>query len=500
MAYAHYERLSALDASFLELEDANAHMHIGSVGIFDAAPVTNESGGLDMERLLALAEIGVRKQERFLQKLAWVPGIGQPIWVDDDRFKLSYHVRHTCLPEPGKIEQLKRLAGRIMSQQLDRGKPLWEIWFVEGLEGGRFAVITKVHHCVADGVTGASLLSGWMGPDPSWEPKPAPEWIPRPAPRGQRMLVGELARRASLPLVVAGGVARALSRRVQGDSGGSPAASVWQGLEGIREAAASVFDPASETIFNVPIGPHRRLDWCRFDLERVRSVKQRLGGTVNDVVLACVADATGGFLQRRGIALDDLDFRVIVPVSLREDASDGSAGNRVSSLIVPLPLKEKDPRLRYKQISESTRALKRSAQRHGAETLAGLADLTFSSLMTRMAQLGLWSRAANMIVTNVSASPEPVYMLGARLLESYPVVPLAASQTLGIALFSYHDGLYWGLNSDWDEMPDLYGFVEGLRTGFEALEKAAAAGPVHLRKRPRKRRKAAAPRTDHPSA
>jgi len=325
-----------------------------------------------------------------------------------------------------------------------------------------------------------------MGPDPAWRPKPPPEWIPRPAPSGQRLLVDELARIASVPFLVAGGLARAAARAGRVESDESDAASAWQGLEGIREAASSVFSPASDTIFNVPAGPHRRLDWCRFDLEAVRSIRQSLGGTVNDVVLACVAAAVRGFLLQRGLPLKDLDFRVIVPVSLREAASEGPPGNRVSSLVVPLPVQERDPRRRLKQITKTTRALKRSSQRHGAETLARLADLTFSSLLTGMAQLGLWSRAANMIVTNVPASSEPVYMLGSRLLESYPVVPLARQQVLGIALFSYHDGLFWGLNSDWDAMPDLHDFVEGLRIGFETLQKASAAGPVPLRKRPRK--------------
>jgi len=201
MAYSHYDRLTALDESFLAIEDENVHMHVGSVGIFDAGPLLGPEGGLDMDRILELSEWSLRRAQRFRQRLAWIPGFGDPVWIDDVHFNPSYHLRHTSLPGPGDERQLKRLAGRIMSQRLDRSKPLWEMWFVEGLEGNRFAIITKVHHCMIDGVSAADLLSAFMGSNPDHRPAPvAAPWIPRPAPSDTVLFRDELWRRASAPL------------------------------------------------------------------------------------------------------------------------------------------------------------------------------------------------------------------------------------------------------------------------------------------------------------
>jgi WS/DGAT/MGAT family acyltransferase len=211
MSYFHYDRLSALDASFLDMEDPNSHMHIGSLAIFDAGPLQTEDGGLDFERIFEFVDVALRRNARFRQKVARVPLLGHPVWVDDETFNLSYHLRHSCLPTPGSLRLLKRLAGRIMSQQLDRGKPLWEMWIVEGIEGNRFAVILKVHHCMADGVSGFDLLSAFMGPDASYRPPPAGHWVPRPAPAGRQMLTGELVHRARAPLALLGAGLRALS-------------------------------------------------------------------------------------------------------------------------------------------------------------------------------------------------------------------------------------------------------------------------------------------------
>src|SRR5215471_3593041 len=182
MTYSHYDRLTALDASFLGLEDANVHMHVGSIGLFEMGPLKSRHGGLDMERVWAMSDANLGHHPRFRQKLAFVPVLGNPVWVDDERFNLNYHVRHTALPPPGDERQLKRLVGRIMSQQLDRGKPLWELWFVEGLEGNRFAVVTKVHHCMIDGVSGVDLMAAMMGPDPAAAVATPPRWLPRPTP------------------------------------------------------------------------------------------------------------------------------------------------------------------------------------------------------------------------------------------------------------------------------------------------------------------------------
>jgi len=468
MSYSHHEPLSAMDASFLELEDANAHMHIGSVALFDAEPLTTEQGGLDFARVVEAQESALRTTERFRQKLARVPGIGRPVWVDDDRFNLLYHVRHTALPAPGSLRQLKRLAGRVMSQQLDRGKPLWENWCVEGVEGRRFALITKVHHCLADGVSGAGLLAGMMGPDADHRPAEPRPWVPRPAPGGARLFADELTRRAALPLALLGQGRRSLS-----GSGGAVAAT-RETLRSLNEIVGAGFKPASDTPFNTDLGPHRRFDWTRFDLDAAREVKQRFGGKLNDVVLAVVAGAVRRFMRARGLRVEDLDFRAMIPVNVRRGDQQEALGNRISQMLARLPVDEPDPQRRLARVIEVTGEIKRSGQKRGVELMSQVADWVGAGMIPALARLALRARAANLVVTNVPGSPVPIYLIGARMQEIYPVVPLAAHQTLGIALFSYAGGLHWGLNADWDVLPDLHDLVDAVDLEFEALRKAAA--------------------------
>jgi diacylglycerol O-acyltransferase len=467
MTYSHYDRLSALDATFLEIEDASVHMHVGAVGIFDARPLRDPSGNLDFERIKASAEATLRKAPRFRQRLAHVPLIGHPVWVDDATFNLSYHLRHTSLPKPGGERLLKRLAGRIMSQQLDRGKPLWEMWFVEGLAEDKLAVITKIHHSVIDGLSGIDLMGVLMRPRPDPAIEHAGPWVPSPAPSGGRLLVDELRHRAAAPFGVlrAGyNVLTAPQRTLQ---------SARDVLEGLGEALATGMRSGSPTPLNGAIGPHRRFDWTRLDLAAVKDVKSRLGGTVNDVVLATVAGAMRRYLRGRGLRVEGLDFRTLVPVSVRTEAEHGALGNRVSFLVARLPLEERDPRARLARMSEITRRLKGSKQVLGAEVLEEISDSMMTSLFARYARLGAASGAYNMVVTNVPGPQFPVYLLGAEMLASYPLVPLFSNQALGIALFSYDGGLFWGFNADWDAVPDLHDVVEAVEHEFDALANAA---------------------------
>lgn len=468
MGYSHHERLTALDNAFLALEDENVHMHVGSVGIFEARPLTLPGGGLDIERIRALSNTTLNRHPRFRQKLAYIPIFDHPVWVDDSRFNLDYHVRHTSLPVPGDIRRLKRLAGRIMSQKLDRHRPLWEMWFVEGVEGNRFAVITKVHHCMIDGISGVDLMSSLMQADRKVAVGPAKAWIPRPAPSGGELLRDELLRRASLPFSVASQAWQAVS------DPGRALDTIRDSLEGVGQAIGAGLAPASQTPLNPEIGPHRRFDWTRFDLAEVKRIKNRLGGTVNDVVLACVSGAIRRFLQGRGVGVRNLDFRSMVPVSIRTGAERGTLGNRVSFLVARLPLAEKDPRRRLARVIEETQKLKESKQVRGAELIEELSDWTFDSLFVQYARLAAQALSFNTVVTNVPGPQFPVYLLGARMLETYPLVPLYMNQALGIALFSYDGGLYWGLNADWDALPDLHDLVEALETEFADLKSAAA--------------------------
>jgi len=460
-----YERLSALDNSFLEVEDHAAHMHIGSVGIYDAAPLTRSDGGLDFERIERFLESQMFRVPRFRQRLARVPRLEHPVWVDDASFNIRYHVRQTALPIPGDTRQLKRLAGRILSQQLDRGKPLWESWFVEGIEGGRFALVNKIHHCMADGIAGTDLATAILGPSPDHQPEPGPPWTPRPAPSDTRMLVDEVARRAAIPL----GAARAGVRAVLDPS--HALRSLSETARGLGEVVTAGFGQASETFLNDPIGPHRRFDWVRTDLAKTKAIGKRMDAKVNDVVLTVLTGAVRELLAQRDVDPDPLDFRVMVPVSVRSEADGHTPGNRVSSMFLRLPLDERDPVQRLRRVTEVSRERKASGQSLGMQTLSGVMEIS-DTLTAWLAGIANHSHAVNLVVTNVPGPQFPLYLLGARLIDAYPVVPLAASQALGVAIFSYDGSLHWGFNADWDRLPDLHDFAIAIGTSFDTLAKA----------------------------
>jgi diacylglycerol O-acyltransferase len=465
MAREFYERLSAMDRFFLEIEDRNVHMHVGAVGIFEGGDLVDATGALDLPRILQLAERVVSEVPRLRQKIHVVPGFGHPVWYDDNCFNIHYHVRHTALPRPGNERQLKRLVGRILSQQLDRGKPLWELWFVEGLEGGRFATVSKVHHCMIDGMAGMSLMERLLSPEPKQKSVPLPKpWRPRPLPPDWKLVLDEIAYRAGLLDRAARSVRWATSH---------PAEAVERGLalaRGTIEALVRGFEPASPTPLNRPIGPHRRFDWLRMDLDSVRAVGQRAGATVNDVALTVTAGAMRSLLLRRGLDPDHLRLRVLVPVSVRAPGERDVLSNRVSLLVVDLPVGEADPERRLQLVHAETTKLKTSAQAEGAAALEALSDRTVASLFVTFARLAATAHSYNLIVTNVPGPQRPLYLLGSRLLDIYPVVPLFADQGLGIALMSYAGGLYWGFNSDWDAMPDLHDFVTAVEKEFRTLE------------------------------
>jgi WS/DGAT/MGAT family acyltransferase len=466
VAYTHHDRLTALDASFLDLESPGVHMHVGSVGIFEAGPLLREDGGIGFDQILALAEAALSRVPRFRQKLAYVPLTGHPVWVDDEHFNLLYHVRHTALPLPGDERRLKRLVGRIMSQKLDRTKPMWELWFVEGLEGGRFAVISKLHHCLIDGISGVDLLASFMGRDPDYRPERVDHhWIPRPRPGPLGLLADEILRRTSLPGRVLSGAAKALRRPERAFEQTSRAAS------GLVETLGKAFSAASDTPLNAPIGPHRRFDWTRMDLGAVREVRTRVGGTVNDVALACVAGAVRDRLAAHGVELEGIDFRTLVPVSTRSAGQRGKLGNRVSTLVARLPVDEPDPRRRLLRVIDETTRLKASGQVQGSEALEEISDWTVAGLLTTISRLAAGRRAFNLVVTNVPGPQFPVFLDGARLLASYPLVPLFENQALGVAILGYDGALCWGFDADWDALPDLHDFVLAVESEFELLRK-----------------------------
>jgi diacylglycerol O-acyltransferase / wax synthase len=459
----HHERLSGQDLSFLAMEDGRAHMHVGMVSLFDAGPLRLDSGSIDVERIMSFVEAQLHETPRLRQKLAWVKGFGQPVWIDDVDFNIHYHVRHTALPPPGDIRQLKRLAGRIMSQELDRGKPLWEHWFVDCVEGDRFALITKVHHCVADGIAGLAIIGSLVGPDPDREVEQPKSWVPRPPPGDARLLVDELRHRSMAPVEF---LSAQLRRFGSSDSPFS--------LRGLRDLTDTSIG-GNRTPLNVSIGPHRRFDWVRLPFEEVHEIAARAGGKINDVVLALTTAALRGFLRERGVGVDSLELRAMVPVNIRNESDSRTSGNHVSNLIVPLPIAEADPWSRLEQIVATTLELKRSTSSATVDDMSHLIDLLPPPLLGPVLRRGSQTTPANLAVSNLPGPRVPVYLLGARQLEAYPVLPLIGNQALGIALMSYDDSLCWGFNSDWDAMPDLHDLVERVEASFDELWTLAAA-------------------------
>ena len=472
MSQPVYDRLSAMDSSFLAFENQSSLMHVAATVVLEPGPLATPGGGIDIERIRAYIASRLHWIPRYRQRLAWVPIENHPVWVDDNCFNIDYHVRHTALPRPGDEQQLKRLSGRIKSQQLDRGKPLWEIYVAEGLNDGRFAMVSKTHHCMIDGVSGVDILSILLDPAPDSTIEEPPPYIPRPIPSQLTLLRDEAVRRARMPLDLIRGVRHALEEVDEARS------ELEVRLAALRQLLGAGLSTASDTPLNKPIGPHRRFDWLALDLKEVKEVKNRLGGTVNDVVLATVAGAVQRFLEGRRVNVDTLDFRAMVPVSVRSAEERGTLGNRVSGWITELPIAERDPRKRLARVRELTGNLKESQQALGAELLAQVTEWTGSTLLSLAVRLAFRARPFNLVVTNVPGPQVPLYFLGARMLEIYPMVPLFVNQGLGVALFSYAGKLCWGMNADWDLVPDLADFVAAVRTSFRELYEAAQAIPI----------------------
>jgi diacylglycerol O-acyltransferase len=462
---ANKDRLTGLDASFLHLERDSAHMHVAGCSVFAGDPPA-------YEELIGAIESRLHLVPRYRQRLAFVPfNQGRPVWVDDPHFNVRYHVRHTALPRPGGEAQLKRLAGRVFSQALDRSRPLWELWLVEGLADGRFALLSKTHHALVDGVSGVDIATVLFdtSPDPLPVAPPDHEWVPRPLPTSAQLLADALLERATVPGEVARGVRaalrgpRTLATRV-GRGVGSVGALAWTGLQA-----------APPSPFNVRIGPHRRFTWVRADLGQFKAIKNSLGGTVNDVVLTVVTGALGSYMRLHGHATDDVGLRAMVPVSIRADIERGALGNRVAAMWVTLPVGTTDPDGRLGELSEAMDAVKRSGQAVGAEILTHLSGFAPPTIMAQAARLQARQRLFNLVVTNVPGPQFPLYLLGRELEAVYPMVPLAENTALGIAILSYNGQLNFGLVSDYDALPDVEVLADELRSSIEELSAAAGA-------------------------
>src|SRR5215217_4864335 len=359
----HKDRLSSIDASFLAQEKQSSHMHVGALVIFEGPAPSHEDFSAHIQSRLRLVP-------RYRQKLA-IPRfeMGRPFWVDDPTFNSDYHVRHTALPRPGSDDQLRQLAGRIFSQRLDRSKPLWEVWLIQGFEGGKFAVISKTHHALVDGVSGvdiATILFDLQPVPPEVEVDDG--WVPAPAPSDVDLVAEGIKGLIRTPASIAGRAVGAV---------GSPGRSLEQvreAAEGIGEVVWAGMNPAPDVPLNVPIGPHRRVRWLQNRLADFKEIKDALGGTVNDAVLAVVAGALGRWLRDRGVRTEGTELRALVPVSIRAADERGALGNRIAAMRGPLPVYVDDPVERLRVVQRGMGELKESKQALGAEVIAALND------------------------------------------------------------------------------------------------------------------------------
>ncbi len=469
MARSAYEILSTQDSSFVHFEHRSTPMHVAAIGIFARAELARPDGSLDVERIVAHVESTLDELPHYRQRLAWTPITRRPIWVDDEHFNVHYHVRHTALPPPGSDAQLEALAGRVLSQHLDREKPLWETWIIDSLEGDRFALINKVHHCMVDGVGGIGVLAKQLSTSPeAREVARSAAFEARPHPGALRLVIDGIGRRLALPL-------RALVRAAE--HAREPSATLEalaQSQRAVAEALAGALLPTAATPFNERIGPHRRVALCTTELARVKALKSRLDGTVNDVVLTLVAGAIRAYLAGRGVPLVDLSYKVCVPVNRRAGPGDLEASNKVSALFVSLPVAEADPLERFRRVREETLRLKEADAARGIELLAELADLTGSVALTRLGvELATRLHPYNLIVSTVPGPQAPLYLLGARMLALHPQLPLFARQGLGVAALSYDGKLCWGLIGDWELASDLGQLARDLDSALSELEAAA---------------------------
>jgi diacylglycerol O-acyltransferase / wax synthase len=461
------DRLSSIDASFLTQERAGSHMHIGAIMVFEGpAPARAELRDHVRARLHLVP--------RYRQKLTFPRlELGRPLWIDDPRFNLDYHVRHTALPAPGSLEQLRLLTARIFSQRLDRSKPLWEIWLIEGLEGGRFALINKTHHSLVDGVSGVDITTVLFDVErePAQPAAPAEEWSPGPEPSDAEVAARGITDLVRTPFELAGQAAGALA---------NPSHTVERAREaaaGVGEVVWGIVNRAPASPLNVTIGPHRRLTWVRTSLADLKAIKNGLGGTVNDVFLAVVTGALRSWLRDRSVRTEGLELRGCVPVSVRAEDERGKLGNKITMMACPLPVYADEPERRFRVVSDAMKGLKESKQALGAGVIARGQEFAPPTIFARASRIGFSSRIYNLLVTNVPGPQFPLYLLGRELEELVPVPFLAPEKALGIAIMSYNGNVDVGLMGDYDAMPDLDAFAGYVEEEIESLLGAAGAAP-----------------------
>jgi diacylglycerol O-acyltransferase / wax synthase len=455
------ERLSSLDASFLYLETPAMHMHVAGLSVF--AP--RADGPLTYSDVQRVVEARIHLAPRLRQRVLPVPGnLGRPLWVDDDRFDLDFHLRRSAVPSPGGRFQLERSVGRVLSRPLDRAKPLWELYVFEGLEHDRTAVLLKLHHALADGIGSMMIGSALFDLDPDAPLGEAPRrrWTPEPIPDRDELIREAIAEMATHPAEAMARAARAPQRAIEAITRTVVGASALVGM-----------GPAPDGPFDGPLGPARRFAIADVPFERLRTIKRSLGGTINDVVLAAVAIGLHQLLIERGEPTKGRSLRVMVPVSVRSKAEAGEVGNRVAPAFVEIPIGHMTPRSRLAKVRTATDQLKSSSMAVSADAIIGLgayAPPALHAMAARMASRGRWF---NLVVSNIPAPQMPLYLAGARLEANHPAMPLGEHGGLSIACSSLGGTMAFGLTADWDAVRDLDVLARGIEDAVDDLDRAA---------------------------
>ncbi|HYI60309.1 MAG TPA: wax ester/triacylglycerol synthase family O-acyltransferase [Acidimicrobiales bacterium] len=491
-----YDRLSPQDSVFLHVEDDHQPLHVGALAYFEAGPLLDAEGRFDLPRVRRRIESRLHLVPRFRKRIMKVPfDQGRPIWVDDENFDLAYHVRLTAIPAPGSEAQLKLLMDRIQAQMLDRRRPLWEIWFVEGVSDDRVALIQKTHHALIDGVSGIDVATVLLDLEPDTSDVAPEPWTPEPAPDPSALLVDSLVERAVEPAELVRSV-RAAVRVPQ------------QAVERVGQVARTVLDLTRTTPsapWNVPVTPHRRFEPARVDLVRAKAVRRAAAArgadlattTLNDVVLTACAGAIRAYLQARGDAVSpELVYRAMVPVSVRDVSEQMALGNRVSMMTADLPVGEPDPLERLRFVHAHMASRKDMGTAVGADTLMELSGYAPPTLLALGSRLAVRAMPLNTVITNIPGPQFPLYCLGSRMLEAFPYVCVVDGMAMIIAVISYDGTLSFGLSGDRSAVPDLHALAEGVEIAFSDLETALGLAPAPAPAAPRKGTPAAGPPTD----
>jgi WS/DGAT/MGAT family acyltransferase len=452
------DRLSPLDAWWLHLERDVQQLHVGAALLF-------EGPSLSHVELMAVIESRLDLVPRYRQRVRRVPlELGRPVWEDDPRFRIGDHVRHATLPRPGTEESLRDLVAALMSAHLDLSRPPWESWLIDGLEGGRWAMVNKTHHSMIDGISGADIIDVLLDRDPHAAARPAAPWTPAVETSPVRLAASALGDMFRGPLEEVGQVLSRAARAPRRFTRQTAAE-----LYGIAQLGEKVIRP--ETVLDGPIGALRRWGWVRADLSEVKRVKNSLGGTVNDVILAAIAGGFRAFLTARGEAVDGRTVRTMVPVSMRTPEEHGRLGNQVSAVFADLPVGVSDPAERLAAVTRQLSSLKSSGMAMGVDSMLTAADLVPGTLFALGARVAarLPQRAISTVTTNVPGPQVPMYLLGHRMTELFPYVPIGAEVRITIAIASYAGRLTWGVTGDFDAVPDLQVLCDGIEAATEEL-------------------------------